>query len=438
MSLSNVKHQPRAQSVIRRAIAGGRIPHAYIFHGPDGVGKESFARSLAQLLLCANARTSETAGTSTRAGEDDVVPSTYEPQAPANDLFPNEPDSRSPQTEPRPSGSGLSSNDPISPCGRCDDCRMIAADTHPDWHLVYRQLNRVHPDPEVRRRKGLDIGVDVLRHFVIDKVGFTPSRGRAKVFVVREADRITTQAQNALLKTLEEPPGTTYLVLLVTSIDRLLPTTLSRCQVVEFDPLPGEFVRERLRAAFPNLAAPQLPWCAWFADGSIGAGIQAVEEHLFDVYARVRGTLLPQSGTTVSGAGASHRALLMAYRSRCLKAWSDEAEALGELYRKRDPDISDTEATRRGWKTVFRLLAETYANLLRLASERESKNPSAQSVNAAAAQANGADPEPVADAIQRIALAERHLDLNANTQLVVETLANDLARIQTSDPIVAE
>ena len=314
---------------------------------------------------------------------------------------------------------------------------MVAADTHPDWHLVYRQLNRAHPEPEVRKRKGLDIGVDVLRHFVIDKVGFTPSRGRAKVFVVREADRITTQAQNALLKTLEEPPGTTYLILLVTSIDRLLPTTLSRCQVVEFDPLPGEFVRERLRAAFPNLVAPQLAWCAWFADGSIGGAMQAVEEHLFDVYARVRGTLLPQPGTSSSDTSASHRALLMTHRSRCLKAWTDEAEALGELYRKRDPDISDTEATRRGWKTVFRLLAEGYAELLRSASDGENQNSSAQAMNPVVADADGAGPERAADAIQRIALAERHLDLNANTQLVVEALANDLARIRASSSVVA-
>lgn len=424
MSLSNVKHQPRAECVVWRAISGGRIPHAYIFHGPDGVGKETFARALAQFLLCPNV------GTRPQPRDGDTGPAVVEsPAETASGLFLFESDSPATGSEPRPSGSGfshqtnprpstnsLSSDDSTSPCGRCDDCRMVSAETHPDWHLVHRQLNRAHPDPEVRKRKGLDIGVDVLRHFVIDKVGFTPIRGRAKIFVIREADRITAQAQNALLKTLEEPPGTTYLILLVTSIDRLLPTTLSRCQVVEFDPLPSDFVLERLRTAFPNLAVPQLQWCSWFADGGIGAGMQAVEERLFDVHARVQGTLRPGAG-----AGASHRPPLTTHRTRCLKAWAEEADALGELYRKRDPDISDTEATRRGWKTVFRLIAETYAELLRSAPE----------------SAGGVDPERAADAIQRIALAERHLDLNANTQLAVEALANDLARIHSGDATVS-
>jgi DNA polymerase-3 subunit delta' len=95
---------------------------------------------------------------------------------------------------------------------------------------VHRYLIKEHPESDVRKRKGLEISVDVLRHFVIERTALTPIRGRAKVFVIREADSMTTQAQNALLKTLEEPPGPTFIILLVSALDGLLPTTLSRCQ----------------------------------------------------------------------------------------------------------------------------------------------------------------------------------------------------------------
>jgi DNA polymerase-3 subunit delta' len=226
VSLADVKHQATAQRMLQRAISSHRVPHAYVFHGPEGVGKEMLARGLARLLLC---------------------------ESPKRDA------------EPQASASATAQVNQehlliLDACGVCSECKLVAAGTHPDLHLIYRQLNREHPEPEVRKRKGLEIGVDVLRHFVIDKVGMKPSRGRAKVFLIREADVITPQAQNALLKTLEEPPGTTYLILLVTGLDHLLPTTLSRCQVVQFDALPYQFVRERLRAMRPDLPAEQADW----------------------------------------------------------------------------------------------------------------------------------------------------------------------------------
>ena len=357
MSLVDIKHQPHAQRLIQRAIGRDRVPHAYIFHGPDGVGKEKFALGLAQFLLCSQPVE--------RSLSDDE----------ANELG----------VEQLRLG-----------CGACEDCRTLAAETHPDLHLIYRQLHREHPDADVRKRKGLGLGVDVLRHFVIDSVGLKPFRGRAKVFIIRGADEMNVQAQNALLKTLEEPPDTTILILLATALDELLATTQSRCQVVRFDALPTAFVREKLDELRPGRPSGELDWYAAHSDGSIGRAIDQIDDELYALNDRVaalwrgskagRATALTELATT-------------------------EAKSLGDRYRKRDPEITDTESARRGLKTVFRLVAEGFADTLR---------------TEARGVGNGIDSGFWAVAINRIAEAERQLDLNANVQLVIENLSNDL------------
>ncbi len=381
MSLFDVKHQEHAQRSIQRALIADRLPHAYVFHGPPGVGKEALAQGLAQVLLCGQPVEKRLDGGEARS-------------------------------------VGLDSL--RIGCGECDDCRLAAAQTHPDLHIIYRQLNREHPDPVVRSRKGLEIGVDVLRHFVIERIGLTPARGRAKLFIIREADRITAAAQNALLKTLEEPPGVSVLILLVSALDRLLPTTRSRCQVVRFDALPADFVQRKLTELLPDLPPEQVEWYARCADGSLGLALERAADGLYALNQRVLEALAEMPGQRTD-----HLA----------KMWTDESKALGEGYRKRDPDITDTEAGRRGFKSIFHLAATWYADLLRCGS-----GDPAAIVNAAlhdriehAAQA--LDAARAADAIYRIVQADRQLDLNANTQLCLETLLDDLAHIARHKPL---
>ena len=116
MSLFDVRHQARALRVLLRAMSAGRMPHAYIFAGPEGVGKEMLADRLARRLLCG-------------APIDRPLP----PEL-AADL----PGGRVPDA-----------------CGVCDDCRIAAAGTHPDLHLVHRQLSRQHPDAAVRKQQAV-------------------------------------------------------------------------------------------------------------------------------------------------------------------------------------------------------------------------------------------------------------------------------------------
>lgn len=290
----------------------------------------------------------------------------------------------------------------------------MRAGTHPDLHVIFRQLNREHPDSAVRKRKALDISVDVVREFIIKPIALKPTRGRIKVFVVREADRMKEAAQNALLKTLEEPPGSALLILLVDSIDRMLPTTLSRCQVVRFDALPVAFVREKLAELVPGLDGDRAAWYAQSSDGSLGSALERIEDEWYEL----NGQLLVDLPELAARRGDA-----------IAKQWLDSAKALGTNCRKRDPEMSETEATRRGLSAVLQLGALWYADVL-----RETQGESSLVVNKASLpqirkSSESFSAERCADSVARIAQAERQLTLNVNTQLCIETLVGDLARI---------
>lgn len=359
--------------MLQRAFSRDRVPHAYIFHGPDGVGKETLARGVAQLLLC-----------------DSPIETTLGTDAP---------------------------NDTSAPiahagCGKCESCRLVLAQTHPDVHSVYRQLNRQHPDADVRKRTGREIGVDVIRHFLIDKVHLTPSHAKAKVFLLREADRITPQAQNALLKTLEEPAGATYLILLTAHLDRLLPTTQSRCQLVEFNALPTVFVRDKLASLHPRLSGDHLDWYARSADGSLGGAMEAIGLDLQALGEQVIESIIKLDEASVP---------------RTVKAWTASAESVGGRSTKGDPDITDTEARRIGLKIIFRIASNWYADVLRVRTGRCDDLVNVGHASALARVADELDYDVIIECINRLARTEQQLDRNAHVQLCVENLLNDLA-----------
>jgi len=274
----------------------------------------------------------------------------------------------------------------------------------------------------VRKKKARDIGVDVIREFVIKKAGLKPIHGIAKIFILREADRITPAAQNALLKTLEEPPDRTYIVLLAASASNLLETTISRCQRIDFNPLPFAFVQERLAAASPQMSPEQTRWYAHHAHGRLGFAHDAMAHGLYELNIRIIDSIARIADATVEPVIAS---------------WTDSAKERGKHYRKADPEISDTEAMRRALKTILGLTAGFFADLTRYATggpdivnehQRDFVRRIADHLAVARA----------ADAVERIARAERHLDLNVNTQLVLEALLNDLATLLVGErvPIV--
>jgi DNA polymerase-3 subunit delta' len=196
--LATIRSQPTAIETLRRALASGRVHHAYLFTGPDGVGKERAAFGLAQALVCER-------------------------------RSPGSPDA----------------------CGDCTACaRAIPKPdqrrpVHPDVVVLERGL--YDPAAIGRRSPELqDISVDQVRTLVLARAAFPPYEGRAKIFIVRRAEELNQTAANALLKTLEEPGARTHFVLVSSSGDSLLPTIRSRTQRVRFAALPDDTVTQLL------------------------------------------------------------------------------------------------------------------------------------------------------------------------------------------------
>ena len=236
--LSRVLAQDIAVSTLKRALTGGRVHHAYLFDGPDGVGKEMTAFGLAQALLCEKR------------------------EALAADA-----------------------------CGACSACtralmrpgvtgdRKEAArrPLHPDIVILERGL---YEPSQIGRRTAetQDISIDQVRTLVLARAAFGPHEGHAKVFILRRADELSISAANALLKTLEEPGKNTYFVLLTSQADTLLPTIRSRTQRIRFGPLPDDVVAKLLTEG--GVDAARALEIARLAGGSVAAGAALADPEL--------------------------------------------------------------------------------------------------------------------------------------------------------------
>lgn len=142
------------------------------------------------------------------------------------------------------------------PCQECRSCRQALSGSHPDIIRV------VHEKPNT-------ISVDDIRTQVNGDVAIKPYSGKYKVYILGEAEKMTAQAQNALLKTLEEPPEYAVIMLLTSNVNALLPTIVSRCVTLDMKPVPDEIVRRFLSSQLqiPDYKAEV---CVAFARGNIG------------------------------------------------------------------------------------------------------------------------------------------------------------------------
>lgn len=185
-------------------------------------------------------------------------------------------------------------DDPAEPCGACSDCRY--GTSHPDLHWL-----RV---PEDKNGKKFEIPVESVRE-LRDRLERLPVEGRARVVVIDPADRLNTEGQNALLKTLEEPGRQTYLLLKTCQPERLLDTVRSRVAELRVLPLPEQELRAELGRRHPARPAAELDWATEFSTGSLGrAELLLIEENrlLFDLLA---GFLRGTSDTPVTVAKAA-------------------------------------------------------------------------------------------------------------------------------------
>lgn len=158
-------------------------------------------------------------------------------------------------------------SDGDKPCGMCMSCMQADSHNHPDIIRVTHEKSR--------------IGVDDIRRSVIDDIVIKPFSSPFKIYIIDEAERMTEQAQNALLKTLEEPPAYAVIILITTNTGSFLQTILSRCVTLQFKPLDNKVISKYL------IENEQLPdyfakLCAAFSGGSLGLALKFAKNSEFE------------------------------------------------------------------------------------------------------------------------------------------------------------
>lgn len=191
-----------AVDLLNRALASGRVAHAYLLTGPPQIGKKSLALNFAQALNCL---------------------------------------------------------DEERPCGQCLACRKIAHGSHPDVQLI--------------EGEGGSLKIDQMRTLQ-HEAALSPLEGRWKVYIIRQMEQATAEAANCLLKTLEEPPAHVILLLTASQADALLPTIVSRCQVLNLRPLANETVQRALQERW-GVDAERARLLARLSGGRLGWAVAA-------------------------------------------------------------------------------------------------------------------------------------------------------------------
>ena len=265
MPYRDVVGHTRLVTLLARAVARKTLPPSLLLAGPSGVGKRRVAVATAAALNCldpkpseAPPRTDEHVG-SASLGAVSFGPATTTP--PRWKTRGGDPGSRGGENLTRlveDSTVKFSSALEHDACGVCAACRRIERGVHPDVVVI-------EPGDSGA------IKIEPIRE-VIDQAGYRPFEGRRRVVIVDEADAMVPQAQNALLKTLEEPPSASVFMLVSSMPDALLATVLSRCPRLRFAPLSvAEVVTVLTRDH--KFAAADARAAADASDGSVGVAL---------------------------------------------------------------------------------------------------------------------------------------------------------------------
>ena len=184
MAFDRILGQEQPKKILKNALQSSNVAHAYLFHGQESIGKKQIAIELAKSLNCAS---------------------------------------------------------PIKgdACDECTSCRKIENRTHPDFFFV-------EPIKNTPTAREAVIKIEAIRELQ-RKLAFHPYEGKVKAAIIDNADLMNLQAANSFLKTLEEPPSATILILISSNPFKLLPTLISRCQTIQFQPLTHENIKKILK-----------------------------------------------------------------------------------------------------------------------------------------------------------------------------------------------
>ena len=366
MQLKDVFCQDKAIGSLQRAYAAGRMPHAYIFAGDDGVGKFTTASGWAKMLLCENRQT---------VGEDPVF---------------------------------------VDSCGTCHSCQMFDAASHPDFRPLYKELIRF-TEKGKNKTTPVKFPIDVIREFLIDKVSNRPTTGDFVVYVIDEFEKVSNEAQNALLKVLEEPPGYCVIILLCSRLDDLLPTTLSRCQLVRFGSVHESRIVERLAAE--GVDKTEAVFWARFSQGSLGramawatlevapSGVYALKRELVEKIAALE---LADAVDTAEWLGKTAK--------KIAAAWTEKLDT-----------VSTTDINRRAQKGLIRMAACLFSDVTKLDSGQSAALINLDQPGPINALAQKIDTETAARRVELCYRMHTWVDSSVNEKLIFEQLLLNLA-----------
>jgi DNA polymerase-3 subunit delta' len=368
MSLRDVFCQDRAIGILQRGLAVDRPAHAYIFAGPEGVGKYRTAREWAKLLLC-----------------------------------------QKPHTKKDKAGPFADS------CGACESCTLVEAGSHPDYTHVYKELLEYTRDGKDKKTP-VELPIAVIREFLIEQVAIRPAFAQRRVFVVSEAEKLNASSQNALLKVLEEPPSYCTIILLCTRLEQLLPTTKSRCQTVRFGPVDEERIIAHLRQM--GLGVQEAAFFARLGQGSLGLAGQWAQLELNGVgLFEIKRDII----TSLAGCPMSET---LALAERILENARQIAAGWADL----DQATSKSDLTRRADRTLIQILLSALRDvtMAHVATDRPLIN--ADQGEAIASLAHRLDPQSALAAVGEGYEMLRWLEDNVNERLIFERLLLRLAR----------
>ncbi len=215
--------QNRPVRLLTSALRSGNIAHAYLFTGPEGVGKRNAAKTFAMACSCRGAEYSGQEGRTRK------------------------------NARGRPH---------VNPCFRCRTCRKMLADSHPDLHWI--------------ESRGETIRVDQIRE-LCRLLYMKPYEAEKRIAVIAGAEKLNPEAGNTLLKILEEPPENTIFILTAPQASDLLETILSRCRHIRFNPVSAESIRRWLEEHY-EVSAAEASVIASMAGGSISRAESMTEK----------------------------------------------------------------------------------------------------------------------------------------------------------------
>lgn len=360
--------------MLQRAYVSDRWSHAYIFAGPEGVGKFKTACAWAKLLLC----------------EKPIVKGDF-----------------------------------ADSCGSCPSCRLFEAGSHPDFNHVYKELLEFTKD-NAEKKTPVDLAIDVIREFLIAKASSRPTLSKRKVFVVSESERLNDSSQNCMLKILEEPPQYCSIVLLCTRLEKLLATTRSRCQIVRFGTIDEGRIAGKLREMgieeaparyFARLAQGSLgAACQWARLESAGAGLYEIKKELLDSLA----------GYEFAGALDLAQDIL---------GWNKK---IADVWAELDKATSKTDINRRAARTVILMIVSALQDAMRRGAGAPDESANFDQKKQIEALAARFDAELAAEKIAECYRMLGWIESSVNEKLIFEQLLLNLADSDTMNVSAAQ